>query len=459
MNNVHFYHVDEIISFFKMNTIKRRGRPPKIREEKVVRKRGRPRKRPDPSFVSQAIEDEFSIDEDDIIAIENETSKQKEITNSLDLESMYRFFDTCFQDLNENDKFLFCLLLGAEVNSIDKMSIELKYNILPNLVEEIGSNNFLNFCCSTVNIIHSSADIIEKDIPFYFENISIKFFPTYTKSDFKNISISHQVGFQRIPFILQVFSPCKNYSIYIDRKKLRPLPLTLFERKESHYIIYESKNQTNFLIHAKAEVPLIIKIQYVQYKPDPTIAKILLNKFGCNVDTDYEKCSNIIAYHILQNSDIPHQINFIEIMNNVKLNYGILCNVCHEHIHSHNLRFIFPIQDRNLYYENNDTHFETDQSDDGNDEGNDLNENNDLDHDEKSAKYLAYQINSGLEFEKEESNNIQNDDNLANENIECCGRGRWCSVPDPSFCITLSILMNSPLSRQMQLKYSLVRME
>ena len=41
----------------------------------------------------------------------------------------------------------------------------------------------LFFCCSSVNIIHSSADIIEKDIPFYFENISIKFF---LRSSIKN---------------------------------------------------------------------------------------------------------------------------------------------------------------------------------------------------------------------------------------------------------------------------------
>ena len=44
-------------------------------------------------------------------------------------------------------------------------------------------------------------------------------------------------------------------------------------------------------------------------------------------------------------------------------------------------------------------------------------------------------------------------------NIECCGRGWWGSVPDPSFCITLNILMDFRLYQHDSLKYILVRME
>ena len=44
-----------------------------------------------------------------------------------------------------------------------------------------------------------------------------------------------------------------------------------------------------------------------------------------------------------------------------------------------------------------------------------------LDLDDQKAKYLAFQINSEREFEKEESSNVQNDNILAIENIECSG--------------------------------------
>ena len=55
---------------------------------------------------------------------------------------IFCLFEAGFEDLNDIEKFVFCVLMRAHVKKWSDMIYELKFNIIPQFAHIIGLNNF-----------------------------------------------------------------------------------------------------------------------------------------------------------------------------------------------------------------------------------------------------------------------------------------------------------------------------
>ena len=358
----------------------------------------------DEEFLDASILPNESILFDDFVTNNDENDNFK---NDNDI-GIFRFFEAGFEDLNDNEKFVFCVLMGAHVTKLSDMISELKFNIIPRFANNIGLNNFLYFVGLLISSINGFIQLSEPQIPLCYNLLSIRFLPFFVKNNISILHISHTLGFQKIPYFIQIFSPIENfhYSIYLNKKKIKALPYD--DNLPRLYFINEKQKKTKLIIHiSNGECPIIVKIQYVQIKEDTQVAEMILSLLGCNVDVCQELLPNIIAFHHNSKDIIPHQINFMNILNTFKQNTLIKCNICQELLTENNMNFVYPQPNKNLKKENIDKSISlSDES------SNEINETNEESNPNKSNDISSLIESINIYEAKDEISNDENDLNL-----------------------------------------------
>ena len=141
---------------------------------------------------------------------------------------------------------------------------------------------------------------------------------------------------------------------------------------------------------------------------DEIIDKKLLNKWGCNVDPDFQQCCNIIAFHHSENNEIPHQVNFIEILNILKKRNELKCDKCNEQLTCSNLNFIYPLPDKAFLKMKAESNTMQNESCSNLNESNTLqNESSISIEDDDNVKVVTRQINSDDEDASEKELDLQ----------------------------------------------------